>query len=141
MNNKANDILVCGGREFGNRLDEEVFIYDALSHIFWEYEVPSDAIVIAGASRGADSVALDWAETNGYVIKKYPAEWNKYGKAAGPIRNKRMLDENNIRLVIAFPGGRGTANMIEQALDRHIVVELPWERKKDISVTNAPSNT
>jgi hypothetical protein len=50
-------------------------------------------------------------------IKPYPADWDKYGKAAGPIRNKQMLDEGNPEKVIAFrfKNSRGTQNMINQA--------------------------
>jgi UDP-N-acetylmuramoylalanine-D-glutamate ligase len=48
-------------------------------------------------------------------VETYEADWDTHGKAAGPIRNKRMLDEGKPDLVVAFPGGRGTANMISQA--------------------------
>ncbi len=44
-----------------------------------------------------------------------PAEWSKYGRRAGPIRNKQMLDVGKPHLVVAFPGGAGTANMVKQA--------------------------
>jgi hypothetical protein len=48
-------------------------------------------------------------------IDVYVAQWKKHGRAAGPIRNQRMLDEGKPDLVVAFPGGRGTADMIRRA--------------------------
>jgi hypothetical protein len=48
-------------------------------------------------------------------IDVYVAQWKKHGRAAGPIRNQRMLDKGKPDLVVAFPGGRGTADMIRRA--------------------------
>ena len=56
----------------------------------------------------------------------FPAEWKKHGKAAGPIRNRKMLQDGKPDLVLAFPGGRGTANMVELATDAGIrVMHVP----------------
>ena len=52
----------------------------------------------------------------------YPADWDTHGRGAGPIRNKQMLEEGKPDLVIAFPGGKGTANMIGQAKEAGIPV-------------------
>ena len=54
----------------------------------------------------------------------YPANWKKHGRAAGPIRNKQMLEEAKPDLVIAFPGGAGTANMVKQAREAGVKVEI-----------------
>jgi UDP-N-acetylmuramoylalanine-D-glutamate ligase len=48
-------------------------------------------------------------------LEVYPADWKLHGKSAGHIRNQQMLDESKPDIVIAFPGGRGTANMIKRA--------------------------
>lgn len=45
----------------------------------------------------------------------FEADWHTHGRAAGPIRNRRMIEEGKPDLVVAFPGGRGTANMVNQA--------------------------
>ena len=58
---------------------------------------------------------MQWAKEIDIPCWGFPADWNSYGKAAGPIRNKQMLDEGKPDVVIAFPGGTGTANMIMQA--------------------------
>ena len=60
-------------------------------------------------------MARDWARTKPEVERFVcHADWEKHGKAAGPKRNKRML-EWKPDLVVAFPGGKGTANMVQQA--------------------------
>jgi hypothetical protein len=63
-------------------------------------------------------MAGQWAQRRGIACIAYEADWKHEGRAAGPIRNKRMLDEGSPDLVVAFPGGRGTANMIGQARER-----------------------
>jgi hypothetical protein len=72
-------------------------------------------LVITGGARGADSMAHEWAVSRGIPTEVYMAEWGRLGRKAGPIRNQRMLQQGRPDLVIAFPGGRGTANMIGQA--------------------------
>lgn len=65
--------------------------------------------------RGADALADRWARENGIPVKRMPAEWTRLERAAGPVRNQKMLDEGKPDLVIAFPGGKGTAGMIKLA--------------------------
>ena len=79
-------------------------------------------IVIHGDAKGADSLAYEVCKEAGIEQCRVPAAWNKYQRGAGPIRNKLMLDLFNIDLVLAFPGGTGTANMKEQAGKRDIPV-------------------
>jgi hypothetical protein len=72
-------------------------------------------LVITGGARGADTMAHDWALSRGIPTEVYMAEWERLGRKAGPLRNQRMLQEGKPNLVVAFPGGRGTANMVSQA--------------------------
>lgn len=117
-------VLVCGGRDYadGRHLIAEL---DRL------HEAMPFSVVIEGDAPGADWMAGShppeqwvrgrfyadpgWAWVRRIPGEHYPADWDRHGKAAGPIRNRQMLDEGKPDLVIAFPGGRGTANMIEQA--------------------------
>lgn len=71
--------------------------------------------LIQGGATGADTMARDWAATHP-EIKRYVcrANWDKYGLAAGPIRNAKML-EWGPDLVVAFAGGKGTADMVRRA--------------------------
>ena len=99
-------ILVTGGRDYTN--------YTAVVHAL--AQMPEDATLVHGAARGADSLAADyWGCTLGRATESHPADWVKHGKAAGPIRNQEMLD-SGVDILIAFPGGRGTADMTRRAL-------------------------
>ncbi len=64
------------------------------------------------AARGADLLAAAWARSRGIPARPFPADWNRDGKAAGFLRNVRMLREGRPDLVVAFPGGKGTAHMV-----------------------------
>lgn len=115
-------VLVCGGRDFSDR--------DMLARALAPYKpVPVTAVcehkIIAGGATGADALAIEWAEVFGVPFRIFPANWKEHGRAAGPIRNQRMIDEGKPDLVIAFPGGRGTADMVSRARKAGIeVVEV-----------------
>lgn len=101
-------VLVCGGRDFS---DESTLI----NYLFrLDDDRPITAIIHGGAP-GADTIAGKCAELLKVPCTVYRAAWRKHGKAAGPIRNQRMLDEGKPDLVVAFAGGRGTANMVALA--------------------------
>lgn len=100
--------LICGGRDF----DNYALMEDALAKLILH---PEDAIIFHGDARGADSLADRWAREHGVPVKAFPADWDRHKKAAGPIRNRQMLMEGRPDVVIAFPGGPGTKNMVEQA--------------------------
>lgn len=101
-------VLVCGGRDYRDR--ESAFKVLDAAH----YANPIECI-IHGTARGADSIAAEWAESRLIPIEPYPADWKRHGSGGGPIRNQRMLDEGKPHMVIAFPGGYGTADMIRRA--------------------------
>ena len=114
-------ILVCGGRDY----NDEFQLAETLDTI---HRVKKITKIIHGKQRGADTLAWIWADAHGVPCEPYEADWTKFGPAAGPIRNKRMLDENpDIEMVVAFPGNAGTANMVMQAenLDLLIVIVKP----------------
>lgn len=99
-------ILVCGGRDF----NDDALVRKALLPYF-----NKDLIIIQGEAKGADYLAKTWAKNYGVKYESYPADWTKYGKRAGYIRNHQMLVEGKPDLVIAFPGGKGTEMMIKLA--------------------------
>ena len=101
-------VLVCGGRDYADR-DQLYRILDA-AHLANQI-----ICLIHGAARGADALAADWALDRDVLCTAYPADWDGDGGAAGPIRNQKMLDLGKPHLVIAFPGGRGTADMVKRA--------------------------
>lgn len=109
-------VLVCGGRDYNN-WEKVDFVLSDLRLI------ESDVIeIIHGNAKGADSLADKWAILSHQPRHIYPAQWDIYGKPAGVIRNKAMLALNP-DLVIAFPGGKGTANMIQIAEEAGIEVK------------------
>jgi hypothetical protein len=101
-------VLVCGGRKFADQglLNRTL---DAA------HAVRGFTVLIHGTQRGADLMAADWGERKGLRLEGFRPDWKRYGKAAGPIRNERMLKEGVPQLVIAFKGGDGTKDMIEKA--------------------------
>lgn len=84
-------------------------------------ELPSDVVIIHGCARGADSLVEEVAKELGLQTEHFPADWRKYGRAAGPIRNEQML-LSGADLVIAFPGNRGTADMVRRAKKAGVTV-------------------
>jgi len=108
-------VLVCGGRDFKNA----EFLYKTLENL---HKKNKFTLIIEGNAQGADRLAGCWAEHMNLRNRKFLADWDKYGRTAGHIRNRRMLDEGKPDLVVAFPGGSGTANMIELAWDAGIPI-------------------
>ena len=101
-------ILVCGGRDFSDSALVNKFLNQYLSDI----DPPK---IIQGDAQGADYLAKLWAVNNQVEFESFPADWKKYGKRAGYIRNVQMLNEGKPDIVIAFPGGKGTKMMINLA--------------------------
>ena len=101
-------VLVCGGRDYKDRRE----VYELLSCIHQDDPISR---IIQGGALGADRFAADWARCAGVRVEEYKADWERHGKAAGPIRNGQMIRDGRPHLVLAFPGGAGTANMIKQA--------------------------
>lgn len=115
-------VLVCGDRTW----DDYQTLSNALNTLCNVYPIDT---IIEGEARGADRMAAKWAENErGYTVIKFPADWDKYGKSAGVIRNKQMLVEGQPSLVVAFhkniQSSKGTLNMIYQANKAGIPVFL-----------------
>lgn len=112
-------ILICGGRDFKDR----DFLFQTLDGLHKRIGLIST--VIQGGAPGADSMAKEWATKNHIFSETFYANWRKYGRSSGFLRNERMLAEGKPGLVIAFPtGGPGTKDMIHQANRAGIPVEI-----------------
>lgn len=94
-------LLVCGRRDYAD--------YDTLKAAIVALKPTG---IAHGAASGADSLAGQVADELGLPVTEYPANWRRYGRAAGMIRNKEMLRDYAPDAVLAAPGGRGTANMV-----------------------------
>jgi hypothetical protein len=80
--------------------------------------------IVSGTARGADKLGEKYAREKGYDIKEFPANWDKFGKSAGYIRNDEMAKYSD--MLIAFWDGisKGTKHMIDLANKRGIKVEI-----------------
>ncbi len=115
-------LLVTGGRRFTDR----AAVDDMLDRAHAYRPI---TLLIHGAARGADSLAQDWAHRRGVPDLPFPIaeeEWDAIGPAAGPRRNSRMLIEGKPDGVLAFPGNRGTADMVKQADRAGVPVWQPY---------------
>lgn len=111
-------VLVTGGRAY----QDHARVHAVLDKLHAEVGID---LIIQGGARGADYLAWDWAINNGVRQDQYDADWGTHGTFAGPMRNTQMLYEGKPDLVIAFPGGRGTADMVRKARKAGVqVVEI-----------------
>jgi len=74
--------------------------------------------VVSGCAVGADSLGEYWAEMNSIPVKKFPAPWDQYGKAAGAIRNVRMAEYADAAIVVWDGVSKGSKHMIKEMHDR-----------------------
>ena len=105
--------LICGSRKWPETDAERV--EEMLNYL--DQEMLFMTIVVGGAP-GIDTIAEKWARKRNKTVKVFAANWNKYGKSAGPRRNQQMLDEGKPDIVIAFPdpkSSKGTQDMISKA--------------------------
>lgn len=100
--------IVAGGRDFADKKQ----MHQALCLLL----VPHDTI-ISGCAPGADTLAIEWGDLQGLQVDKMPADWDKFGKSAGPIRNQQMAQAADG--LIAFWDGKspGTKDMITKAIN------------------------
>jgi hypothetical protein len=113
--------IICGGRDFiGTQKDTH-----ALNKIHAEYKFTQ---VFHGAYRGADDFGKEWSKSRGIPDRPFPADWNKFGLGAGPRRNSEMVEcaiESGDKIVlVAFPGNKGTTDIIMKASSKGIPVIL-----------------
>ena len=108
-------VLVCGGRDFKGK----DLVYGTLNGLCDECDVD---LIIQGGAAGADWWAKKWAQETGTPEIEMKPNWDYFGKVAGPLRNEWMLRFCNPDLVLAFPGGAGTADMVKQAHEAGIEV-------------------
>lgn len=111
-------VLVCGGRDYAD-----------VRHVYRVLDLVGADVVIHGKAPGADTHAGAWARKHNVEERACPAAWGTLGSAAGPIRNASMLDQHDPHLVIAFPGGDGTEDMVKKALAADVPVIRVEARK------------
>ena len=105
-------VIVCGGRYYSDRR--------AVAHAL--LRLPQDATLVHGACQGADRLAASTWESWGGRTEAHKPAWDDHGGAAGPLRNQEMVDAK-ADLLIAFPGGKGTADCVKRARKAQIPVQ------------------
>lgn len=114
-------VLVCGGRHY----DDWSLVRRTLNRL---HEEQPFRLVITGAAGGADGLARSWAFSRQITVAEFPANWRGLGKKAGPLRNGEMIELMKPDVIIAFPGGNGTINCIQQAKNAGVpVIEVGKE--------------
>jgi len=116
-------VLVCGGRGYGKRWDDHQSsivtdtqavhkLHNTLQEILDNsLAVDTELVIVHGAAAGADNLASSWAKSKHVREMQFPANWSG-GNSAGIERNIEMLETSEPDLIVAFPGGRGTAHMV-----------------------------
>lgn len=115
-------LLVCGGRDYR----DQIRAWAALDRLLAKRPIE---VLIHGGATGADTLADEWAQARGIQRRVFAVtrdQWRELGRIAGPLRNSKMLREGEPDGVVAFPGGRGTADMIRQAESWGLRVWQPY---------------
>lgn len=113
-------VIIAGTRSFN---DYEL-LRDSCNNLLSEKQRTHTVVVISGTARGADQMGERYARERGFQLRRFPADWEQYGKSAGHIRNAKMAD--NADALIAFWDGesKGTKNMIDNARRKGLAVRV-----------------
>ena len=113
-------LVVTGGRDYRDR--EAVFRQLSACRRSAARTGMTLVVIHGGCPTGADYWASLWCQRKGVLERRYDADWKRYGISAGPRRNEEMLALEQPDMVLAFPGGRGTADCVRRARARGLLV-------------------
>lgn len=99
-------VIIAGSRIISNSLIIDEAIEKA------DFQITE---VVSGCARGVDTLGELWAIANGIPVRRFPADWTKYGKSAGFIRNQEMANYADALIAVWDGKSRGTADMINRA--------------------------
>lgn len=110
-------VIIAGGRSFSDyNLLREVCDHMLQNQIEVE--------IVSGKARGADALGEKYAKEKGYTIKEFPADWEKYKKAAGYIRNKEMAKYADAAIVFWDGNSKGSKHMIELSQEYNLKIKV-----------------
>jgi len=112
-NNKQLRVIIAGGRDIHD--------YNLVKEAIAECQFPI-ATVVSGGAKGVDAMGEQYAEEMNLKLNIYPADWETHGRAAGPIRNRKMAENADALIAIWDGKSRGTKNMIETAQKKGLLV-------------------
>lgn len=131
-------LLIAGGRDFIPQPRHWAW----LDELREQYALKGDhgieiVEVVHGCQRGADTFGKEWADDRGIQTNPFPADWNRFGSRAGPIRNSEMAnylltesERGHDVAVVLFPGGRGTQSMWAEAVKRGLKI-IDWRERTE----------
>ena len=111
--NTTMKLIIAGGRN----IHDYSLVLSALAESEFE---PTE--IVSGMAPGVDTLAIQYARENNLPLAEFHADWNKYKRAAGPIRNREMANYGDALIAIWDGESRGTKNMIEEATKRGLRV-------------------
>ena len=111
-------VIIAGGRDFSDYDLLKVKMNRILSNI------TDEIVIISGTARGADSLGEKYATEMGYKLEQYPANWNKYGKRAGYLRNEQMADVAHACVCFWDSKSKGTKHMIDLANQKKLKLRV-----------------
>ena len=137
---KEFNVIICGSREWTDydRLKEkcDIFLKNKLS------DPDIKVTIISGGARGADTLGEQYAKEKGLDLKRFPANWDKYGKRAGYLRNLKMAEIGNA--VIAFYSStsenKGTKMMVRIGREKHLLIREVYDKKLQEKASDNPSS-
>lgn len=127
---RFDTVLICGDRNW----DDQSVVDQVVFKLKKDYKINT---LVEGEAPGADTCGRLASEKYGLTLKPFPADWKRYGKGAGPIRNAQQLREGKPDVVVAFHddigNSRGTLDMVKKAAssEREIIVVVVYHSKKD----------
>ncbi len=110
-NPKILKVVIGGCRNYKNYNDFKSTLNDYFEKLEKNYQI----IIISGHCSGVDTMAEQYAYEKGYTLEIFPADWKKYGKAAGPKRNEEMVKASNTVIAFWDNSSKGTKNLITTA--------------------------
>lgn len=124
-------ILVTGSREF---TDEDIVRGAIIETLMCRGRSAQATLLAHGAARGADMLADRVARSMNMAVVQYPADWRRYGRRAGYVRNAEMLENANPEVALAFfklgAENKGTAMMVKLCKDRGVPVTEYWQEER-----------
>lgn len=113
-------VIIAGTRNFSNY----ELLKEKCNNILSAKRQDSNIVILSGTAKGADRLGERYARERGFLLRRFPADWDKDGNKAGPIRNAKMAD--NADALIAFWDGtsRGTAHMIMTAKEKGLATRV-----------------
>ena len=113
-------VVIAGCRDYNNYDEAKAFIDSCISNIRKQNKI----IIVSGGARGADALGERYAWENGFEIERHPADWEKHGKSAGPIRNKEMAQIADYVICFWDKRSRGTKSMIDFAKEHNKPIRI-----------------